>query len=110
MCHLKFSVMTTHNTDINNTSTTAPNRKIGDFDEVVLIETPNDNTNDSVTVNHTNTNQNDSTSVQCANQNVQIVLPKYNQTVKYHLITLDKIHEKLTILRCAGSRKGKFKN
>ena len=75
--------MTTQNTDINNTSTTAPNRKIGDFDEVVLIETPNDNTNDSVTVNHTN--QNDSTSVQCANQNVQIV---YRSTTKLSNITL----------------------
>ena len=52
------------------------------FDKFVSTEIPNDNINDSVTVNHPY--QNDRVPVQHTNQNVQVVLPKQNQTVKYY--------------------------
>ena len=56
-CSLKCLVPTTdNNTDIIDAYTTGPDQYIGDFDEFVSIETPNTNTNDSVTVNHTNLN------------------------------------------------------
>ena len=78
---IKCSLLTTdNNTDFNDANTTAPERNIDDFDEFLLIETPNDNTNDSVTVNPTN--QNDSVPVWHNTENLQIVLPKQNQTAK----------------------------
>ena len=75
---IECSVPTTdNNTDITDANTTASDRNIDDFDEFVPIQTTNDNTNDSVTVNHTN--QNDSVPVRHTSQNVQVVLPKENQ-------------------------------
>ena len=94
---IECSVLTTdNNTDINDANTTAPDRNIDDS-EFASIETPNDNTNDCVTINPAN--QNDSVPVWRTNQNVQVVLPKQNQTVKYHhgqnpweTVTLEKVN------------------
>ena len=104
---IKCSVLTTdNNTDFNDANTTASERSIDDFDEFLSIETPNDNTNDSVTVNPTN--QNDSVPVWCNSQNLQIVLPKQNQTAKQQ--QGQNPWETVTVLGCAGSRNNKYKN
>ena len=101
---IKSSVPTTHNkADINDANAFAPNRNTDEFYEFVSIETPNENTNDSVTVNHTY--QSDSVPVRYTNQNVQVVLPKQNQTVKY--CHGQNPWETLTGSGCVGSRKRK---
>ena len=74
------------------------------FDKFVSTEIPNDNINDSVTVNHPY--QNDRVPVQHTNQNVQVVLPKQNQTVKY----CHGQNPWSPTLGRSGSKKGKYKN
>ena len=82
--NIKCSVLTTdNNTDIKDANTTAPDCDIDDcdIDEFVSIEPPNNNTSDSDTIYHIN--QNDCAPVRHTSENVQVVLPKQNQTVKY---------------------------
>ena len=89
---IECSVPTTdNNTDISDVNTTAPDRNIDDFDEFVSIETPNDNTNNSVTVNHTN--HNDSVLVRHI---VKMSKLYYQSKIRLSNTAMDKIHGRLS--------------